>query len=264
MTSTNLVLHCGAAAVAREALASVVVPPSTDTWFPIGHTSLLAEIEKALMAAQMQITSQAHSLTKEGARYFGLMQVNNGQENSDFSYVLGVRNSIDKSFPAGLVVGSQVFVCDNLAFSGEVKIARKHTRFIERDLPLLVGRAIGMLADKWQSMENRIARYKQVEISHPQAHDLLIRSIDLGAATPQQIPAIVEEWRHPRHPEFAQDQSAWRLFNAFTEVAKGGSLAVLPKRTMALHGLLDAQCGFKTMGAEDVVAGTVDAEAQLN
>jgi hypothetical protein len=28
-----------------------------------------------------------------------------------------------------------VFVCDNLAFSGEIKIARKHTRFIVRDLP---------------------------------------------------------------------------------------------------------------------------------
>jgi hypothetical protein len=33
--------------------------------------------------------------------------------------VLGLRNSHDKRFPAGLVGGSAVFVCDNLAFSGE-------------------------------------------------------------------------------------------------------------------------------------------------
>ncbi|MGV3661435.1 MAG: hypothetical protein ACO1TE_14700 [Prosthecobacter sp.] len=41
----------------------------------------------------------------------------------------------DKTFPAGIVFG-----CDNLSFSGEIKFARNHSRFIVRDLPQLVGR----------------------------------------------------------------------------------------------------------------------------
>ena len=60
----------------------------------------------------------------------------NAQTSSeDYCWVLGLRNSHDKTFPAGIVAGASVFVCDNLSFSGEIKFARKHTRFIVRDLP---------------------------------------------------------------------------------------------------------------------------------
>lgn len=44
--------------------------------------------------------------------------------------VLGLRNSPDKMFPAGIVAGASVFVCDNLSFSGVINLARKHPRFI--------------------------------------------------------------------------------------------------------------------------------------
>jgi hypothetical protein len=53
---------------------------------------------------------------------------------------------------------------------------------------------------------------------------------------------VLEEWRRPKHPEFA-DRNAWSLFNAFTEVQKGG-LWRLPRRTEALHGVMDAHCGL--------------------
>jgi hypothetical protein len=36
----------------------------------------------------------------------------------------------------------------------------------------------------------------------------------------------------------------WSLFNAFTEILKKASLAELPKRTLALHGLLDVAVGL--------------------
>ncbi|MFO1437570.1 MAG: hypothetical protein U1F81_04555 [Verrucomicrobiaceae bacterium] len=36
----------------------------------------------------------------------------------------------------------------------------------------------------------------------------------------------------------------WSLFNAFTESLKDGNLAELPKRTEALHGLLDTHVGL--------------------
>ena len=51
-------------------------------------------------------------------------------------------------------MGSAVFVCDNLAFSAEVTIARRHTRFIERDLPRIVHTAVGRLADMRGSRTN--------------------------------------------------------------------------------------------------------------
>ena len=36
-------------------------------------------------------------------------------------------------------------------------------------------------------------------------------------------------------------------FNAITEAAKGGDIQVLPRRTQALHGLLDTACGLTTL-----------------
>ena len=58
--------------------------------------------------------------------------------SNSYRYVIGMRNSNDMKFPAGLVIGIAPFVCDNLCFSGEVEVNRKHTVFIKRDLPILM------------------------------------------------------------------------------------------------------------------------------
>jgi hypothetical protein len=245
MTQSNLVLHCGAAKVERSQLTDIVTPQGGQTWCPIPHATLVAEVEGALVRANMRIVSEAHGLSADGARYFGLLQVANGEEQGDYSYVLGLRNSHDKRFPAGLVVGSAVFVCDNLSFSGEINIARKHTRFITRDLPGLVAGAVGQLGDRWHSQAERIDAYRQHELSDVQAHDMIIRALDNRAITVTQVPGILKEWRTPRHPEFsAGGSTAWRFLNAVTETAKGSGLWALPQRTQALHALLDGEVGL--------------------
>jgi len=245
MNHSNLILHCGAARTERSELALVCTPDADNTWCPIPHQTLVAEVEGALTRANMRIVTEAHGLSADGARYFGLLQVANGDEQGDYSYVLGLRNSHDKRFPAGLVVGSSVFVCDNLSFSGEIKIARKHTRHIMRDLPGLVSGAVGQLGDRWHAQAERINSYRAHELNDAQAHDLVIRALDNRAITVTQVPAILEEWRTPRHPEFASNgKTAWRFFNAVTEAAKGSGLWALSQRTQALHGLLDGEVGL--------------------
>ena len=136
-----------------------------------------------------------------------------------------------------------MFVCDNLSFSGEVQFARKHTRFINRDLPQLTERAIGLLLAKWHDQDKRIEAYKESEIDDAEAHDLIIRACDVGVCSNRLIPAVLHEWREPRHQEF-QERDVWSLFNSFTEALKDGNLAELPKRTEALHGLLDVAVGL--------------------
>ena len=137
----GLMLHTGAQTVELAQMGLVQTPERTDTWVPIAHDRFLGGVIEQLQAAHMNIVSRAHGLTRDGARYFGLLQVVNGTNHNDYGMVVGVRNSHDKSFPAGLVVGASVFVCDNLSFSGEIKLARKHTVFVERDLPQLIARA---------------------------------------------------------------------------------------------------------------------------
>jgi hypothetical protein len=206
----NLTLHCGAHLVELDQVSSVHTPAATHTWTPIPHHLLIQTVQKTLAATNLKIGTQAHSLTHDGSRYFGLMEIMGQKSHEDYTWVLGLRNSHDKMFPAGIVAGSQVFICDNLAFAGEIKFARKHTRFINRDL---------------------------------QAHDLIIRACDVGVCSNRLIPAVLHEWREPRHSVF-EGRNVWSLFNSFTEALKDGNLNELPKRTEALHGLLDVAVGL--------------------
>ena len=237
----NLMLHCGADSVSRQQVEAVRTPHNTKTWYPIPHSNLLDRVESSLDGVGLHVVNQSHGMTKAGNRYFGLMEVTNGDNPEDYSLVIGIRNSHDKSFPAGLVVGSGVFVCDNLAFSGEIKLGRKHTRFINRDLGGLVNRAMGKLGDLRHSQDRRIEAYKTTQLTDNRAHDLMIRSLDARIIPPSALPAVIKEWREPSYGEFTEDgNTVWRLFNGYTEVLKQrGNLQMLPERTAALHALAD-------------------------
>ncbi len=242
MKSCNLILHCGADAVERDALKAVRTPVATATWQPVPHLRLVEQVERALAASHLTIVNQAHALSHRGDRYFGLIQLDNGAPDQGRGLLLGLRNSHDKKFPAGIVAGAAVFVCDNLSFSGEVQLARKHTRFIERDLPQITESAIGQLFEHWSSQETRIARYQEVAIDDVAAHDLMIRAVDVGVLAASNLPKVISEWRKPKFPEFSP-RNSWSFFNAVTEVLKG-NLSLLPRRTQALHGLMDSHVGL--------------------
>ncbi|MEA3189287.1 MAG: hypothetical protein QOD99_3117 [Chthoniobacter sp.] len=239
----NLILHCGANKVERREVEKVPTPRATSTWTPIPHLQLIQRVEKTLAANQLTTGTFAHSLSHDGARYFGLMEVTNGENSDDYCWVLGLRNSHDKTFPAGVVAGASVFVCDNLSFSGEMKLSRKHTTFIVRDLPMLVERGIGRMLEKWHDQHVRFDAYKNKRINELAAHDLIIRATDVGVCSNRLIPNVLHQWREPEHEQF-ETRNVWSLFNAFTAALKEGSLAELPKRTEALHGLLDSHVGL--------------------
>lgn len=239
----NLTLHCGAHHVDLDEVKTIRTPKPTASWTPIPHHQLITQVQKTLHSSNLAIGVQAHSLSHSGDRYFGLMEVKGRKSSEDYCWVIGLRNSHDKSFPAGIVAGASVFVCDNLSFSGEVKFARKHTRYIVRDLPQLVSRSVGQLMDKWSSQDKRIRIYKNVTVVDPIAHDLIVRAVDVGVCSNRLILSVLNEWREPKHQVF-QERNVWSLFNAFTESLKEGTLSELPKRTEALHGLLDSYVGL--------------------
>lgn len=264
----NLMLHCGAAAVDRQAVEDSPTPKGTDKWHPIPHKSLINLLEMRLPEYGMQVVEQAHGLYKDGMRYFGMFQVDaineTDEPDKDFSMVFGLRNSHDKSFAAGLCLGSGVFVCDNLAFSAEIVLGRRHTRYIMQDLPRIVATALGKLFQARIDQERRLDVYKETELTDDQAAHFLMKALESKAINTTRLPKVWEQWKNPNHPEFAQDKTAWRLFNAFTEVLKDSSLVELPSRTTRLHGLIDSECGFDIRTTaekiqQDVVQNTTDA-----
>jgi len=219
------------------------MPEATDSFRPIHHHTLVEKTREQVKMAGLNIVQEMHSLARGGQRFFALFQVNDTRRsNSEQGTIIGLRNSHDKAFAAGLVYGSQVFVCDNLCFSGEVKLARKHTTNIMRDLSFVIARTIGKLGEKWDFQEKRTEQYKNVTLSDSDANDLIINACRSGAVPKTKVMDVAEQWRNPNHDDFAP-RNVWSLHNAFTECLKG-NLLELPKRTEALHSLLDNRVGL--------------------
>lgn len=241
----SLMLHTGGKTVGVHELNRSPLPVATRSFRPIHHGDFLNTVREALTAQHLEVVEETHGLWgRDDARYFGVLSVRNGVNHDDRSLVVGVRNSHDKSFPAGLVIGTRVFVCDNLSFSGEVKLIRKHTARINEDLPGLVSGAVGKIAEVRRMQDKRIETYKNREVSPMEAHDLIVRAMDLGVIGPMGVEQVLQSWRKPEHPEFVP-RNAWSLFNAFTERQKGiDNLNLVARRTMSLHGLLDSHVGL--------------------
>ncbi len=242
----NLLMHCGGRHVSREDVLYAPTPLRTHSWVPVPHHHLLELVERLLSGYGYQITGQAHGLWGQASeRYFGLMELSSRSvlDHEGYRLVLGLRNSHDKSFPASLALGSQVLVCDNLSFFGEVVLTRRHTRFINRDLPAIVAHAVGRLSQMRLAQAKRIELYKQTRIYDHTAHDVIVRAIDSKVLPVTHLPKVLSEWREPSHVEFTENgRTVWRLFNAFTESFKSRSLEALPQRSHALHGLMDRIC----------------------
>lgn len=110
MSRSNLCLHRGAREVGREVLASVPTPPPSRRWVPIGHAQAVDTVEQALSSSGFRIERQRLGLSRDDARLFGVMDLT-VEVAPDVTLAVGVRNSIDQSFPLGFCAGHRVFVC---------------------------------------------------------------------------------------------------------------------------------------------------------
>ena len=249
--SGSMMLHCGAELIERDALDGLPEPVGTDTYFPIAHRDLLSQLEDAIDESNMEIVDQSHGLTKEGDRYFGVLQVQQkaviGSDGSSlmeqFGHLIGIRNAHDKSISASVCMGQRVFVCDNMSFSGEIQLSRRHTKNIMRDLPGLVSQATAKLIDKRGDVLARFENYKQTELTTTEAHHLIVTAAKQRALPKSRIMDVVQQWEAPNHAEF-EDRNAWSLYNAFTEVYKQQNLHATVKRSQRLNGLLDQHTGY--------------------
>ena len=239
MTEKNpkLCLHCGADEVPRTALSTVVLPPETETYKPVGHDTFLDLVEDKIGNYGFRFGNQAHALTKDGERYFGIINLLNGTDSTEHALTLGVRNSLDKRFPAGISIGAHVFVCDNLSFTGDNVLKRRHTKNIMRDLPEMIDTAVSQTKVMREAQEVRFDYYRSLRIGDTVAHHLIVEAFRAGAMTMGRISRVINEWHHPSYNH--GDKTVWRLYNAFTENFKGLALASIPAASLGVQYVLD-------------------------
>ena len=223
---------------------------------PISHNLLIDKTRKHLDQGGFEVVDECHNLARDGKRYFGLFEVTHpSRENAERVTIVGLRNAHDKCFPAGLCAGDAPFVCDNLIFTNQVKLARRHTKNILGELDQVISRTLGRLFDFWVGQDNRVDSYKAFDLNNPQVNDLVIRAYKAGAIPKTKIADVVDQWESSDHDAF-RDRNMNSLYNAFTEVYKGNLIA-LPNRSEALHSVLDSEVGFdlSAFESQEVVEG---------
>lgn len=231
--------------VSVENLMGVETPDSTDSFQPIGHYTLVEFVRKALANVGLTIVEEEHSLARGGQRYFGgFALTGKGIDGADRQVVLGLRNAHDKSFAAAICIGNRMMVCENLCFASDVKLARRHTVNILRDIERVIADAVGRVLAHWNDMGERIAAYQNTPLTDEQASNLIVKLVDSKAFPARDIYNAVTEFRKPRHADF-EGGTLWTLYNSITENLKGGDLSKLPFRTMTTQSIFDVTAGHR-------------------
>ncbi len=232
----TLMLHRGGWEATKADLASVPVPESTESYHAVPYDRFIEEVELHIPRFGLNVRSSQFAIAREGGQMFGVLTCSNGVPDRDYALAIGVRNSYDRSLAVGLTLGSRVFCCDNLAFSGEVTMHRKHTVNVFRDLPDLIYRMLGQVAAMRQRTDGEIAAMKTRALEPAAAHHLMVEAIRSGVLPASRLPKVIEAWEEPAHAEFLP-RTAWSLFNAFTEVGKGASPRVQMDGSLRLSSL---------------------------
>lgn len=215
VANATLMCHRGAREVSRDELLRVACPPAEGRWRPVPHADVLSHAEQSLTDAGYGIEKASLSLSSDDARFFGTLTLR-APLSDGVNLAVGLRSSIDKSIALQWCCGSRVFVCDNLAFSAQTVITRKHTTFGIERYHEAISRVVSELGDYREYEAYRIREMQRREVSDEQAESVLLRAFECGIIGPHALPVAIEEWRKPQFEEFAQAKNAWRLYNALT------------------------------------------------
>lgn len=226
----GLMLHCGSSEVSLDALRAVPVPPHTETWRPMAYGDMVDFVKSAITrAVGTEIVSEGYGLNKAGDQMFGLLTLDVGDEEGGLS--IGLRSSLNKSLAPAVACGRQVFVCDNLCFSGSAfKVVRKNTKNVWEDFRCLVNAHVGDALGHYEDMKADTEILKAKPCNERRGYAMLGVALGEGIITPNQATVAYSDWKDPRHADFS-DRNLWGLYNAVTEGLKKGA----PGRILDRH-----------------------------
>lgn len=233
----QLNLHKGGELVTLDQLRAVALPEATESHLPLAHFDLVSMVKYALGYFEHEVISEQHAIDHDGMRYFGLLSLRSPY--SDYEDTVGLRNSNDRTFPIGIAFGSKVFVCSNLAFSGDHIIKRKHTANSKRDLPGLVAEVVEPLRQQRIAQNQKLLTYQATPLSDAAADHVILDLYRKDVIGVQAIGHVLDAYENPPHDW--GDKTAWRMFNA-TTFALAGKVAERPILTKALHQVIDGVC----------------------
>jgi len=224
----TLIAHCGGKKVTREDVNAVFTPPNgPGRYTPVDFNELLTLVEDmADSIVGLPVKSVEYALNRKQTQMFAAYTFD--VPNSDAGLSIGVRSSHDKTLPVGIVGGSRVFVCDNLAFSGEsMEVTRRHTTNVWNDVKASVANGVQASIKAHDLMAARWEKMSEVSLTEDDGYGILGRALGHDIIKPQQATRAFTGWGGEfgkKSPFPTHGGNLYGLYQAMTEGAKQGSV----------------------------------------
>lgn len=247
---SSLVLHKGSVPASYEELLSVRVPDSTKSYCPVPYGELVGKVREIMPRFGMKELGAQFALSPDGQRMFGLLKVETQTPDVERFLALGMRSSYDQSIAPALAGGEGVFICDNLAFSGEIRRTRKQTANVFQDLEELVWKTCRDIERRFQKLLIRSDAMKGIELTRKDVDHILLEAVRNRAIPMREVLPVDLEFRREDplfDGQFGQN-TAWRLFNAFTERYKGRNPWQTMEESCRLNHVFDKEFALSSNG----------------
>ena len=204
--SGRLMAHCGAQYIDREDLKLLETPEPTDSWTPIPHYDLVQALDGQLKARGITIVKERFAVQK--AKLFGVLDTDYAVDEEGCALV-GIRTANDKSLALQLAIGRRIFLCDNMAFHGDlIALKRKHTGNL--DLHKEFAEGIGRYVREYPKLQENINWWKERTVSKERGKQLIYDIFRQKLVPIRLFHPAVHDW------EAAEEKTMWRLHNCMT------------------------------------------------
>ena len=223
---SQMSLKSGKKSVSLEEIVSIRPPIATDSYAPVSHGQLI-EIVKMQADKQLEgyeFVDEHYGLSpkigeNKGAKLFGVLSYKS-KFDSKIALSIGLRNSYDQSLAVGVCMGAKVFVCDNLMFSGDIRVTRKHTGDVLLDVEEMITTSMEIAPVRHRDLLRDAEKMKQFDVlDNDQAYAVLGMAYGRGILKPRQLLGAKQAWQNPPQEDF-KDRNLWSLYNAMTEALK--------------------------------------------
>ena len=226
MQGSTLIAHRGARLVSRESLRSLPAPVSLGPRHrPIPHADLVETVLAEAEVRSLTVTKEQYALGRHDAALFGILDFSRKLDGGEAGFSLGFRSSQDQSLALLGRAGVRVFVCDNLALSGDTfAFQRRHTLRIDVEATVRAG--FDRYERHSETLTAHVSRLRETAVSDTRAKEIVYDALAQKVVPARLLPEIHANYfeESDERPD-CRSRTLWGLHNAFTRALRGLSPA---------------------------------------
>ena len=218
MSETSTLIGYAGRTINREELALVPTPPATATHQPVPHHEIVQALVETLGFRHIGVVRDEYAVSPDGMKMFGVLDLETEMHGARFS--IGLRNSHDKTMRLALTCGYRVFVCSNMAFSGDfTPVLAKHSKSFALVDSISVG--VDRMQRNFEPMRKQVEAWRATELTDISAKMIIYEAfIQSELEVPKHLARRVHDnYFEPQYDEF-RARTMWSLSNAFTSAFK--------------------------------------------